>query len=430
MIYLDHTATTRVSPRAKEAFLRALDRFGNPSSLHPAGAAAAAELRRARETLARLLGCEPGEVVFTPSGSAANNLAVFGTVRGRHGRVIATGAEHPSVYECVKECERQGCEAVFLPSKGGCLDLAALEAALTPDTLLVSAMLVNNETGGVSAVDRIAPLLRARAPRAKLHVDAVQGFMKLPFTVGRLGCDLLTVSAHKVGAPRGAAALYIKKGQQLRPLVFGGGQESGLVSGTENVAAIAAFAAAADERAARMEEDYRAVAALRAALLPQLPGAARGERARAGRPAHPVADPAGDKERDAAPLSRGAGNLRLGRFSLQRAQEGPLPRAARLRAHRGRGGQHGAHLARGGEYARGAGGARRRAARCGADPPEKIGRPPRRGVLWAERDMPAGLKPLPISPPRADGAAERRYRGARPEVRAKRCVSRERADLS
>lgn len=275
LIYLDHTATTRVSPRAKEAFLRALDRFGNPSSLHPAGAAAAAELRRARETLARLLGCEPGEVVFTPSGSAANNLAVFGTVRGRHGRVIATGAEHPSVYECVKECERQGCEAVFLPSKGGCLDLAALEAALTPDTLLVSAMLVNNETGGVSAVDRIAPLLRARAPRAKLHVDAVQGFMKLPFTVGRLGCDLLTVSAHKVGAPRGAAALYIKKGQQLRPLVFGGGQESGLVSGTENVAAIAAFAAAADERAARMEEDYRAVAALRTALLPQLPGAAR-----------------------------------------------------------------------------------------------------------------------------------------------------------
>ncbi len=379
MIYLDHTATTRVSPRAKEAFLEALGRFGNPSSLHPAGAEAAAELRRARETLARLLGCEPGEMVFTPSGSAANNLAIFGTVRGRHGRVITTGAEHPSVYECVKECERQGCEAVFLPSKGGCLDLAALEAALTPDTLLVSAMLVNNETGGVSAVDRIAPLLRARAPRAKLHVDAVQGFMKLPFTVGRLGCDLLTVSAHKVGAPRGAAALYVKKGQQLRPLIFGGGQESGLLSGTENVAASAAFAAAAAERAERMEEDYRAVAALRAALLPQLPEAAR-VKARAGHPAHPVADPAGGEKRDAAPLSGGAGDLHLGGLGLQRTQEGPLPRAARLRAHCGRGGQYGAHLARGDEHARGAGSARRRAARGGRGAPEKIGALPCRGL--------------------------------------------------
>ena len=275
MIYLDHTATTRVSTRARAALLEALDRFGNPSSLHPAGYEAAAVLRQARGTLAKLLGCESGEVVFTPSGSAANNLAVFGTVQGRKGRVITTGAEHPSVYECVRECERQGCEVVVLPSKKGGLDLAALEAALTPDTLLVSAMLVNNETGAVSAVDRIAPLLRTRAPRAKLHVDAVQGFLKLPFTVGQLGCDLLTVSAHKIDAPRGAAALYVKRGQRLRPLVFGGGQESGLLSGTENVAAIAAFAAAAVERSERMEQDYRTVAALRASLLPLLPEAAR-----------------------------------------------------------------------------------------------------------------------------------------------------------
>ena len=275
MIYLDHTATTKVTPRAKEAFLTALEAFGNPSSLHPAGAEAAAVLRGAREEVSRLLGCEAAELIFTPSGSAANNLALFGVTGARRGRVITTAAEHPSVYECAKELAARGCEVVFLPSKGGVLDLMALAAALTPDTLLVSTMLVGNETGALSAVDEAARIVHERAPRARLHVDAVQGFGKIPFTVSQLGCDLLTVSAHKIGAPRGTAALYLRRGLRLRPLILGGGQESGLLSGTENVAGAAAFAAAARERRERMAEEYARVAALREQLLPLLPGTAQ-----------------------------------------------------------------------------------------------------------------------------------------------------------
>ena len=275
MIYLDHTATTRVTPRVRETFIKALLEFGNPSSLHPVGQRAAAALRRARETLAEILGCKAEELFFLPSGSAANNLALFGTVGDRRGRVITTGAEHPSVYECAQELKRRGCDMIFLPSKGGCLDLNALQKALTSDTLLVSVMLVNNETGAVSAVDAAAALVREHAPRAKVHVDAVQGFGKIPFSTGALGCDLLTISAHKLGAPRGSAALYVRRGLQLRPLIFGGGQEGGLISGTENVAGAVAFAEAALERKEHMAKDYAQVERLRAALFPLLPDCAR-----------------------------------------------------------------------------------------------------------------------------------------------------------
>lgn len=280
-IYLDHAATTPLDPRARDAMLPWLgERFGNPSSRHAHGVAAAKAIDDARGAVARALGARREEIVFTSGGTEANALAVLGTARARreHGKhVLAGPTEHACVRESAHALAAEGfeVETLRLDARGG-LDLAHAAARMRADTLLVAQMLVQNETGTIYPVRELARLVRARSPHAHLHVDAVQALGKLELDVAALDCDTLAVSAHKVHGPQGAGALFVRDGTALHPLVHGGGQERGLRSGTENVAAISGFGVAA-----RVAEEERArstprVAELRERLvrgLHELPGA-------------------------------------------------------------------------------------------------------------------------------------------------------------
>ncbi len=257
-IYLDNSATTPVCAAARDAALAAMTGLcANPSSLHSAGFEAERTVSRARETLLAALGSDPasGRIVFTGCGSEANNLAVLGAARAKRfrgtPRLVTTDSEHPSVAEQAKVLAAAGWEIRTVPTKGGVLDLDTLDALLTPDTAIVSLMLVNNETGARYDLPAAFRLARQKCPGAFLHTDAVQAFLKVPFSVKTLGCDALTVSAHKIGGLKGVGALWYsaetEKKRRLSPVIYGGGQENGLRGGTENVPGIAAFAAAIGE---------------------------------------------------------------------------------------------------------------------------------------------------------------------------------------
>ncbi|WP_176068145.1 aminotransferase class V-fold PLP-dependent enzyme [Anaeromyxobacter diazotrophicus] len=248
-LYLDHNATTPLDPEVLEAMLPFLrDEHGNPSSLHGPGARARAALDAARRTVASALGCTARRVVFTGSGTEADNLAVRGAAwalraRGRH--VVTTAIEHPAVLEACAALEELGFEVARLAVDGeGRVEPARLAAALRPDTVLVSVMMANNEFGTVEPIAALASV--AHRAGALVHVDAVQALGKLAIDVGPLGVDLLSVSAHKIHGPKGVGALYVREGVPLAPLVRGGGQERGLRSGTENVAGIVGFAKACE----------------------------------------------------------------------------------------------------------------------------------------------------------------------------------------
>lgn len=249
MIYLDHAATTPVCPEAVRAAVEVMtEGFGNPSSRYALGCAAKARLDRDRAAVAKALGCGPEELIFTSCGTEGDNWAIRGAVeygkrKGKH--IITTAIEHAAVLEPLRELQGQGYEVTYLqPDREGRVDPADMEAALRPDTILVSMMLVNNELGTILPVREAAGAIRRAGSPALLHTDAVQGFLKVPFTPGELGVDLLTISGHKVRAPKGIGALYIRKGVKLKPLLLGGGQESGFRPGTEATAQIAALAAA------------------------------------------------------------------------------------------------------------------------------------------------------------------------------------------
>ena len=248
-IYFDYAATTPVRPEVREALLRALDGFGNPSSRYGFGREAALRVKADRETVAAALGCAPGEVTFTSCGTEGDNWALRRGAernrrRGRH--IVTTAIEHAAVLETCKDLEGEGWEITRLkPDRGGRITPEQVRVALRPDTALVSMMLVNNETGAVLPVADCVKAVKAYAPAILFHCDGVQGFLKVPGPLARLGADLVAVSGHKIGAPKGIGALYVKKGVRLRPLLTGGGQEEGLRSGTEATAQIAAFAAAA-----------------------------------------------------------------------------------------------------------------------------------------------------------------------------------------
>ena len=233
-----------------------------------------------RGDVAAGLGCRPEEVFFTSCGSEGDNWAIRGAVelgkrRGRH--IITTAIEHAAVLEPCRELERQGYEVTYLrPDREGNISLEELEAALRPDTVLVSMILVNNELGTVLPVAQAAQLVRRLGSSALLHCDGVQGFLKLPFTPAELGVDLLTVSGHKIHAPKGIGALYVRRGLKLPPLIRGGGQEGGLRSGTEATAQIAAFAAAVRAGTASREGDIRHMAGLKAETLARLQEAVPG----------------------------------------------------------------------------------------------------------------------------------------------------------
>lgn len=249
--YLDNSATTAVCEAARRKAIQMLsESFGNPSSLHTMGIRAEQEMTAARRATARLFGLQSGGsdlacVTFTSGGTEANNLAILGAAqalkrRGRH--LVTTAVEHPSVLETMRHLESEGFSlTVVHPDRNGDFSAKAIADACTDDTILVSAMMVNNELGTLLPIREAVPLIRRNAPSALIHCDAVQAAGKLPLKVLTLDVDMMSVSGHKLHAPKGVGALYVKRGVRLVPRQFGGGQESGLRSGTEAVPAIAAF---------------------------------------------------------------------------------------------------------------------------------------------------------------------------------------------
>ena len=278
MIYLDNSATTRPCPEAVEAMTKALTQdWGNPSALYSFGIDAAYALRTARNQVAAALGAEPDRVFFTSGGTEADNWAVFGTAkrmgkRGRH--IITTAMEHHAILNCMKELESQGFEVTYLqPDHQGRISPESLKAALRKDTILVSIMMVNNETGAVMPISQIAKLTHRICPDAIFHTDAVQGFLKVPFQAKTLGADLISVSSHKVHGPKGAGALYLSpRLKSFPPLLYGGGQENGYRSGTEATPAILGFAAACAAVSKTFQADIRQEKELLDVLVEQLKG--------------------------------------------------------------------------------------------------------------------------------------------------------------
>lgn len=279
-IYLDNAATTRPHPAVVAAMTRALgEEFGNPSSLHRLGLAAERLVSAAREAVARTLAVAPEEIIFTSGGTEANSLAIRGVASRAPGRhIITTAVEHSSVLTPIRALAAQGYEVTELPVDAwGRVSAAQVDAALRPQTILVSVMAVNNELGTTQPVEEMARVIRARASSGRplaFHVDAVQAWGKVPLRPAAWGIDLLTISAHKVHGPKGAGALYVRRGVQLTPLLGGGDQERGLRPGTENVPGIAGLGAAAQVWSADLAEVAPRMAALRDELREALRGMA------------------------------------------------------------------------------------------------------------------------------------------------------------
>jgi cysteine desulfurase len=262
-VYMDANATTPVLPEVVEA-MRPFwtEAFGNASSIHQPGQQARAAVERARESVAALLGCRAAEVVFTSGGTESDNLALFGTLApGDH--LIASSMEHSAVMQAAEALAGRGVEVSFLPATGqGVVEPSALQAALRPNTRLVSVMLANNETGVIQPVRELAEL--SHAAGALFHSDAVQAAGKLAIDVKALGCDLLSISGHKMYAPQGVGALFVRRNVRLRPIFFGGNHERGRRPGTENVAGIVGLGKAAElARAWLANGERQALAALR-----------------------------------------------------------------------------------------------------------------------------------------------------------------------
>ncbi len=276
MIYLDNSATTKPCPEAVEAVMNAMtEDWGNPSALYGFGIDTARNLRTARHQVAAAMGAEPDRVFFTSGGTEADNWAIFSTAR-RYGKknkhIITTAIEHHAILNCMKELEAQGFEITYLqPDELGRITLESLKAALRKDTILVSIMMVNNEVGSVMPIAQMAKLTHKLCPDAIFHTDAVQGFLKVPFSAKNLGADLISVSSHKIHGPKGVGALYIAPRLKSFPaLLLGGGQESGYRSGTEGTPAIFGFAAACAAVSATFKEDAKREHALLSSLAEKL----------------------------------------------------------------------------------------------------------------------------------------------------------------
>ncbi|MBQ9168327.1 MAG: cysteine desulfurase [Oscillospiraceae bacterium] len=276
MIYLDNSATTKPCQEAVDAMTKALsDDWGNPSALYNFGIDAARNLRAARNQVASAMGAEPDRVFFTSGGTEADNWAIFGAAkrmgkRGKH--IITTAVEHHAILNCMRELESQGFEVTYLqPDSLGRITVDALKGALRKDTILVSIMMVNNETGAVMPIAQLSKLTHKLCQDAIFHTDAVQGFLKIPFTAKSLGADLISISSHKVHGPKGAGALYISpRLKSFPPLLYGGGQESGYRSGTEGTPAIFGFAAACAAGAATFRSDIQQEKELLSSLVEKL----------------------------------------------------------------------------------------------------------------------------------------------------------------
>lgn len=246
MIYLDNSATTRTLPQAAQRAMEAMtETYFNPAAAYSPAVTMERAMNAARTTLASAIGASAEELYFTSGGTESNNMAIFGAlepIRGR-GRIIAGATEHPSVFEPFQKLARQYDMQIAWVDGQGCIDLNGLEKLLTPDTLLVSIMQVNNEVGAINDIPSIRRLMRAKAPGALLHVDGVQGYLKVPFSAK--DCDLYSISGHKFHAPKGVGALYVRKGIRFAGGQLGGGQEKGVRSGTSNTPGILGMETAA-----------------------------------------------------------------------------------------------------------------------------------------------------------------------------------------
>ena len=274
-VYLDNSATTALCESAKQKMREAMENYGNPSSLHSIGLAARAYLDEARAQVAKSLGVRiggaAGQIYFTSCGSEADNLAVFGTAfakeRRRGGRIITTDSEHAGIENAMKALEGQGFEVVRISTRGGVLDFEQYAAALDRRTFLVSMMMVNNETGAMYDIKRAFALAKARDMSIVTHTDAVQGYLKCRFTPTAIKADMVTVSAHKIHGPKGVGALYVSpealKRRDFVPTLYGGGQEFGFRSGTENVIGIAGFGAAVAEQTRELDARLKGMLDLR-----------------------------------------------------------------------------------------------------------------------------------------------------------------------
>ncbi|GIM48324.1 cysteine desulfurase [Collibacillus ludicampi] len=270
-IYLDNSATTQPYREVVEEMCKTLtDTYGNPSSLHRKGLESERKIEQAREIIAKTIGVKKQEIFFTSGGTEANNLAVQGIakayrMRGKH--IISSQIEHKSVLDVLSHLEEEGYRVTYLPvDEEGRVRPSDLANALQDDTILVSIMYTNNETGAIQPIDEIGEIL-TRHRKVLFHVDAVQAYGKVPLRLKENRIDLLTMSAHKIHGPKGVGALYVRSGVHLQPLVFGGGQEHGVRSGTENVAGIAGFAKAVQMTFQNLEETRKHMCKLRDALI-------------------------------------------------------------------------------------------------------------------------------------------------------------------
>ena len=279
-IYLDNSASTKISEEALKKYIEVSRTvYGNPSSLHNLGFLAEKELKYAREILLSSLSAKNSSVVFTASGSEANNLAILGRAfskeRYKRGtKIITTQGEHASVHATLSHLESLGFKLVSIPTINGELDFDALQRELDSSVILVTMMMVNNETGALYDTARVSKLMKLKSPEAFLHIDATQSFMKLKFTKASIGADMISVSSHKIEGPKGVGALIIDdkviKARGLAPVIYGGGQEGGLRSGTENVPGIAAFAEAVRIAAEGLSQNFEKLNSLREYFLERL----------------------------------------------------------------------------------------------------------------------------------------------------------------
>ena len=250
--YFDNSATTRVLDSVKDIVVKTMtEDYGNPAAKHRKGMEAEQYIREARKIIADSMKVQEKEILFTSGGSESNNMALIGTAwanqrTGKH--IISTAIEHPSVYNTLGVLEELGFEVTILPvDHDGHISLKELEEAIRPDTILVSTMYVNNEVGAVEPVEEISRVIKAKNPSALYHVDAIQAYGKYVIRPKKQGIDLLSVSSHKIHGPKGVGFLYIRSGVKIKPLIYGGGQQAGMRSGTENVPGVAGFGAAVKE---------------------------------------------------------------------------------------------------------------------------------------------------------------------------------------
>ncbi|HEX5482237.1 MAG TPA: cysteine desulfurase family protein [Terriglobia bacterium] len=269
-IYLDNNATAPMAPEVFEAMKPYLTtEFGNASSIHWYGQQAKAAVEEARESVARLLGAQPGEIVFTSGGTESDNMAIFGAVEaaepsasGTPPHVITTAIEHHAVLYSAKALEARGAHVTWVPVEAsGVVDPAEIERAITPETVLISVMHANNELGAIQPIEEIGRIARERG--ILFHTDAVQSAGKIPIDVNRLNVHLLSLSAHKLHGPKGVGALYVRRGTSLRPLMYGGHHERDRRPGTENVAGIVGLGRAADLALPGLEQEAARLAVLR-----------------------------------------------------------------------------------------------------------------------------------------------------------------------